>query len=195
MSVQRLRSILARVREAFSRRRIADELDEELRLHLELELEYNIARGMSPADARRAATLAFGGVERFREETRESRGFVAVERVMRDLRFTLRRFRRAPAFTVGAIATLAIGLGAATGIGALVYGVMLRPLPYPDPDHLVRVSVLTPGLGSTTTGHSPGTLAYFAERARSFTELGGYYENTVCRSPTATSRSRPPPRC
>jgi putative ABC transport system permease protein len=177
MAMQRLRSILARVREAFGRRRIADELDEELRLHLEMEVEYNIAHGMSPADARRAATLAFGGVERFREETRESRGFVAVERVLRDLRFTLRRFRRTPAFTVGAIATLSIGLGAATGIGALVYGVMLRPLPYPDPDRLVRVSILTPGFGSATTGHSPGTLAYFTERARSFTQLGGYYEN------------------
>ena len=115
--------------------------------------------------------------QRIAEETRESRGVIAIDRVLRDVRFTLRRFRRAPAFTAGAVSTLAIGLGAAAGIGALVYGVMLRPLPYSEPDQLVRVSILTPGLGTTATEHSEGTFTYFAERARSFTELGGYSEN------------------
>src|SRR5215831_19219262 len=136
-----LRTLLARARELVHGRRIAEELDEELRLHLELEIEHNVARGMSAGDARRAAIAAFGGVQRFREETRDARGFAAIDALVRDVRLALRRLRRAPAFTAGIVATLAIGLGASTGIGALVYGVMLRPLPYPDSDRLVRVSV------------------------------------------------------
>jgi hypothetical protein len=121
-----LRSITARARELFGGRRLADEFDDELRFHLELEIEHNVARGMTPGNARRAAIAAFGGVQRFREETRDARGFAVVDALMRDGRLALRRLQRAPAFTAGVIATLAIGLGAATGIGALVYGVMLR---------------------------------------------------------------------
>src|SRR5215831_19067310 len=149
-----LRTLLARARELVHGRRIAEELDEELRLHLELEIEHNVARGMTAAEARRAAIAAFGGVQRFREETRDARGFAA-----------------------GVIATLAVGLGAANGIGALVYGVMLRPLPYPDPDRLVRVEISTPGHGITATDNSSGTYVFFRERARSFAELGAYMEN------------------
>lgn len=175
--IEAARAAIARVRELFQRRRLAADLDDELRFHLEQEIQHNVARGMSATDARRAAMLSFGGVQRFREETHDARGFVAAERVIRDVRFTLRRLRRAPAFTAGVVGTLGIGLGAAAGIGALVYGVMLRPLPYVDPERLIRVSLITPGLGTTSTDHSPGTLKFFGDRARSFTELGGYYEN------------------
>jgi putative ABC transport system permease protein len=172
-----LRSTLARLREMLDRRRLRDELDDELRLHLELEIEHNISRGMSPDEARRAATMAFGGVQRYREATREARGFITIDRIAADVRFTVRRLRRSPVFAVGVIATLGIGLGAATGIGALVYGVMFRPLPYADPGELVRISVSTPGMGTTTTDNSSGTFVYFQERARSFSALGGYLEN------------------
>src|SRR5215475_14274207 len=116
-----LRTLLARARELVHGRRIAEELDEELRLHLELEIEHNVARGMTAAEARRAAIAAFGGVQRFREETRDARGFAAVDALVRDIRLSLRRIRRAPTFAAGVIATLAVGLGAANGIGALVY--------------------------------------------------------------------------
>jgi putative ABC transport system permease protein len=158
-------------------RRYAQELDDELRFHLELEIEHNIARGMSPVEARRVAHTSFGGVQRYREETREARGFATLDAVARDLRLTFRRLRRSPGFTVGVVATLALGLGSAAGIGALVYGVMLRPLPFPDSDRIARVSLATPGLGLTTTEHSSGTFVYFQERARSFTMLGAYLEN------------------
>lgn len=159
------------------RGRLDREMDDEIRFHLEAEIEHNIARGMSPAEARRAAALAFGGVERYREATREARGFPALEAIARDARLALRRLGRAPAFTVGVTATLAVGLGAATGIGALVNGVLLRPLPYAAPDRLVRVSLATPGLGMTTTELSSGTFVHFAERARSFSALGASMEN------------------
>lgn len=171
------RSLLARLRQLVRGRVLAQEFDDELRLHLELESEYNVARGMSPTDARRAAIAAFGGVQRFREETRDARGFAAVDALVRDVRLALRRFRRAPTFAAGVIGTLAIGLGAAAGIGAIVYGVMLRPLPYHDPDRLVQVSVETPGLGISTTENSSGTYLFFRDRARSFSELGAYMVN------------------
>src|SRR5690349_2635079 len=136
-----IRAAVARIRELFNRSRLAHDLDDELQLHLELEIENNIRRGMSPDQARRAAAIAFGGVQRYREETRDARGIEWLESVVRDGRFALRRLRRAPLFSLGVIGTLAIGIGAAGGIGALVYGVMLRPLPYPDPDRLARISI------------------------------------------------------
>jgi putative ABC transport system permease protein len=172
-----VRVLVARAGELFRRRDVARELDEEFRFHLDCEIAHRVARGVSPADARRQALLAFGGVHRFREETRDARGFARVDAFVRDLRFAVRRLRRAPAFTAGAVATLGVGLGVAGGIGAVVYGVMLRPLPYPESDRLVRVALLTPGLGVTVADHSPGTFVFLAERARSFSALGAYMEN------------------
>src|SRR5574338_474428 len=163
-----LRSALARTGEIIRRRSLARELDEELQFHLDYEIAHRIARGVAPDDARREALVAFGGVPRFREETRDARGIVALETFARDLRFASRRLLRAPAFTLGTIATLGIGLGVAAAIGALVYGVMLRPLPYSDPSRLVRISLFTPGLGIPATEHSGGTFTYLAERARAY---------------------------
>jgi predicted permease len=172
-----LRAALTRARALLQRRRLDREMDDEFRFHLEIEIAHNLARGMPPAEAQRAAALAFGGVERYRDATREARGVPALEALARDARLALRRLRRAPAFTLGVTSTLAVGLGAATGIGALVSGVLLRPLPYPAPDRLVRVSLATPGLGMTTTELSSGTFVYFAGTARSFSALGAYTEN------------------
>ena len=106
---------------------------------MEMETAENVRRGMSEADARRAAMLRFGGTQRFREETSDARGVVALDNLARDARFALRRLRRAPGFAGGVIATLGIGIGAAVGIGTIVYGVLLRDLPYDEPDQLVRV--------------------------------------------------------
>jgi len=174
--LETLRSLATRARQLVQGRRLADEFDDELRFHMELEIEHHVARGMSPENARRTAVAAFGGTQRFREETRDARGFALIDATLRDARLALRRLRRAPAFSAGVIATLAIGLGAAAGIGALVYGVMLRPLPYPDPDRIVDISVATPGLGITTTENSSGTYSFF-RGARAFSELGAYMEN------------------
>lgn len=176
--LESLRSLRARAREVFQKKRIQRELDEELSFHLDHEIEKNIAQGMSIEEARRVALVAFGGMSRFREEARGARGFASLEGLLNDTRFALRRLRRAPAFTFGVVSTLAIALGAVAGIGALVYGVMLRPLPFPDSDRLVSVAVHTPGLDITTTEHSAGTLLYLKEESRSFTSLAGYSINT-----------------
>jgi len=174
----RVRAALARVKELFRHRsRSAAEQDEEFSFHLEMETAENLRRGMSDADARRAALLRFGGRQRFREETSDARGVVTLDNVARDTRFALRRLRRAPAFAAGVIATLGIGIGAAVGIGTIVYGVLLRDLPYDEPDQLVRVGFITDGIGTPGDLHSEVTFYHFAKSARSFTELGAYSTN------------------
>jgi len=172
-----LRRAWARARELLQRRRLRRELDEELRFHLDSETAHNLASGMTPEQAQRAARIAFGGVAHFREDTNGARGFAGAEAVVRDARLAVRRLRRAPAFAAGVVGTLAIALSAATGIGALVYGVLLKPLPYPDADRLLHIGVHTPGLGITTDEHSAGTFHYLAEAARSFDRLEAYLVN------------------
>ena len=171
-----LRAAVARVRELFRpRARAADELDDEFRFHLEMETAENVRRGMTRAEAHRAALLRFGGTQRFREETHEARGIVALDNLARDTRFALRRIRRAPAFATGVIATLGVGIGVAVGIGAIVWGVLLRELPYADSDRLVRVGFHTDGTIGQGGLHSSATYIHFATSARSFTELGAYW--------------------
>src|SRR5207248_3051877 len=125
-------------------------------------------------EARRAALLRFGGTQRFREETRDASGVVALDNLARDARFAVRRLRRAPAFATGVIATLGIGIGAAVGVGTIVYDVLLRDLPYDKPQQLVRVGFFTDGMGITGDLHSAATFLYLAQTARSVAELGAY---------------------
>ena len=174
MLLYHMRAALTRVQEQFRRRsRFAAEQDDEFSIHLDMETAENIRLGMSEAEARRAALLRFGGARRFREEASDARGVVALDNLARDTRFALRRLRRAPAFGFGVIATLGIGIGAAAGIGSIVYGVLLRDLPYDKPDQLVRVGFVTDGIAGDL--HSPATYLHFAKSARSFTELAAYW--------------------
>lgn len=170
-----MRAALGRVRELFRRRSRSDvEQNDEFSFHIELETAENVRRGMNDADARRAALLRFGGTQRFREETTDARGVVALDNLARDTRFAVRRLHRAPAFTAGVIATLGIGIGAAVGIGSIVYGVLLRDLPYDKPGQLVHVGFVTDGLATTGDQHSAATFFHFAKSARSFADLGAY---------------------
>ena len=170
-----MRSFDADALELFrSRSHHAAEQAEEFRFHLEMETAENIRRGMSESDARRAAALRFGGQQRFAEETRAARGVVGIDNLARDARYAARRIRRAPSFAAGIIATLGIGIGAAVGIGSIVYGVLLRDLPYHEPDQLVRVGFHTDGIAAQGDLHSAPTFVHFAERAQSFTDLGAY---------------------
>jgi putative ABC transport system permease protein len=175
-----MRGFFLRVRELISRKRIASEQDEEFRFHLEMETERNARLGMSNDDARRAAVLAFGARERFRDETHDARGFIGLENFVREVRHAVRRLSRAPTFAPGAILTLGIGLGAATGIGGIAHGVLLRDLPYQNPDALVRVSLNTPGIPRTTDLHTDASYVHLATGAtRSFEGFAAYYTNNA----------------
>src|SRR5687768_6458598 len=164
-----VRAALTRVRELFRRRsHSAAEQNEEFSFHLEMETEENIRRGMSEAEARRAALLRFGGTQRFREETSDARGVVALDNLARDTRFALRRLHRAPGFAAGIVATLGIGIGAAAGIGTIVFGVLLRDLPYDEPEQLVRGGFHTDAIASAGDAHSGAAHIHFAKSAQSF---------------------------
>jgi putative ABC transport system permease protein len=115
------------------------EVAEELRFHLERQIQANINAGMTPAEARRAAHLVVGSVEAVREESRDARPGAWTHQLVRDLAFGTRLLRRTPAFALTAACIVALGIGTTTTIFSVVYGVMLRPPPFPHPDRLVTL--------------------------------------------------------
>jgi predicted permease len=116
------------------------EMDEEMRGHIEMRTQQNIKAGMSPEEAHFAALRQFGGVESIKETCREERGVVWLEHLVQDVRFGVRLLRKNPGFTAAAILTLALGIGLNTAIFSVAYGVLWRPLPYPEADRLVILS-------------------------------------------------------
>ena len=121
-----------------------DDLDEEIRAHLAMAAADRVARGESAKDAADAARREFGNVGHVKEVTRDMWAGVWLDRLFQDLRFAIRSLKRAPAFTAIAIATLALGIGANTAMFTVVNGVLVRPLPFHDPDQLVLVAYSPP---------------------------------------------------
>ncbi len=141
------------------------ELDDELSFHIEMQTAANIRRGLSPAEARTEALRAFGGVEKAKEQCRESWGVRGVESLGQDLRFGVRSLARYPSYSLVVVLILALGIGANTAIFSAVYGILLRPLPYAEGDRLVLLRQLDPRGGDEATGVSPLEMADY--RAKS----------------------------
>lgn len=138
------------------------ELDEELRYHIDMETEKNIRSGMSPDEARRAALLAFGGVERYKEEVREARWVRLFEDAGADFRFAARTLRRRPAFAVAVVLTLAIGIGGTTAVFSIVDGLFMRPPAGVDaPQDVVRLFVVRNEGAIQTPDGGPGSYVDF----------------------------------
>jgi putative ABC transport system permease protein len=156
------------------RRRDAD-LERELRSDLELEEEEQRERGLSAEEARYAARRAFGNTTLIQEQTHEVWGWAPLERLWQDVRYGLRQLRRSPGFTAAVLATLALGIGATTAIFTIVYATLLRSLPFPEADRIVRIHDVR--LQGRSTGGLVGVPRFFdlVARSRSFTSEGFYY--------------------
>lgn len=124
----------------FGRNRSAFQLEDELQFHLDHQIAENVASGMKPDEARRAALRTFGNPALLREQTRATWSWSSLESIFRDLRIAVRILLRAPAFTVIAVLVMALGIGANVALFTIVRGVLLKPLPYADPDRLIILS-------------------------------------------------------
>jgi putative ABC transport system permease protein len=172
-----LRRIFFRLRSLFTNSTSEAELAREIAAHLQLMEDELQAQGMTAKEAKLAARRRYGGVEHVKQMHRDERTYQGLAQTVKDVRYTLRRLRKSPAFTLTAILMLAFGIGATTAIFSIIEGVLLRPLPFPDPGRLVILGDDLKGSNCAYCNHplvtAPDIRNYMRDM-RSFTHLGGY---------------------
>ena len=189
MTFDRLRHIVRlRVRSLVAGGDADRELDEELRDHVERQIDANMASGMTPDMARTAALRAIGGIEQRKEECRDTRGVSTVENLLRDLRLALRQLRKQPGFAFTAIVSLALGIGANTAIFQLLNALTLRTLPVRAPHELVEIRLTGDGRAGRHTGRNRQiSLPQYEElvaRQQAFSALVAFGDTRFNLSPT-----------
>lgn len=167
----RLRSLLSNL---FHRDQAERELDEEMSAHLAMLIDEKVANGLSADEAYRAARIEFGGVDQVKEQVRDVRMGAMIEQVWLDARYALRMLRKNPGFTAIVVITLALGIGVNTAIFSLVDGILLRPLPYEQPDRLVRIIHSQPQLGLDTWGLSQASFTALRDNTHSLEAVAAY---------------------
>jgi len=151
--------------------KVERDMDQELRFHLDMEIEANIKRGMNPTEARREALLTFGGLEKFKEECRDVRGAPMLDSMLQDLRYGARILFRNPGFTVVAVLTLGLGIGANTAIFSVIYGVLVKPLPYKEGNQLVIVQQQAPLANLNNVPFSVKEVQDYREQNQTLTDV------------------------
>ncbi len=162
----------------FRRRRRDEELQREIDQHLALEQDLHLSRGLSPAEAKRRAHLRFGSQRRVREQLWNSNSIVAFEKLLRDIRYAFRTLLRSPGYTLMAVLTLGLGIGANTAIFTVINGVLLRPLPYAQPDQVVHLQQTASRIGPDPIGFSVQEVRDYREQSRDFSDLAEYHSMT-----------------
>ncbi len=150
-------------------------LDDELQSAVELLTQEKMKQWLSHPEARRQELIELGGVEQIKEEVRAIRPGMFLETFAQDLRYSVRILRKSPGFTTVAVLTLALGIGATTAMFSVVDGVLLRPLPYPQPGRLVEVGLDLPGINQFNWPLCPEDYFTFREQSRTFQDIGLYY--------------------
>ena len=156
-----------------ARHRIDGQLDDELRFHVDLETDLLVRQGTSRDEARTSALRKFGGMERVKEECRDSRGLGWLDGIARSVRYALRTLRHQPAFTIITIVVLGLGIGANTAMFSVIHGVLLKPLPYVEGDRLVLIQQAAPLVGQDSVGVS---IPELYDYRRQLTDFSGVVE-------------------
>jgi predicted permease len=172
--MKHLRRIFLRFLSLFTNSKAEAELDREIAAHLQLLEDDFLDRGMTPEEARRAARRAYGGVEQVKQLHRNERAYQGLATTVMDVRYTLRQLRKSPGFTLTAILMLAFGIGATTAVFSIVEGVLLRPLPFADPDRLVILGDDLVGSHLTKSAVTAPDIRNYMRDTHSFLHLGGY---------------------
>jgi predicted permease len=172
--LNRLVHLAARLRAMFRPAPLDRDLDEEFASHLAILTDEHLRRGMTPADAERAARLAIGGLTQLRDAHRDTRGLPVIETFLRDLRYAFRTLRRDAGFTTFAILIVGLGIGASATVFSVLNTLLLRPLPYAHADRLVWMWNLSDD-GVTEWSWQVGHFLDLRAQSRSFEDLAGYF--------------------
>jgi predicted permease len=164
-----------RLRSQFHKQELDQDLSEELGFHIQQETEENLAAGMSAEEARCAALRKFGGIDQVKGECRDAWGLRFIDTLLQDTRFALRSLAKTPRFTAIAVLTLALGIGANVAVFSVVNTILLRPLPFPHPDQLVRIISKDSASGESNNTYSADATEEFQVRNHSFQEVSGYF--------------------
>ena len=184
-------TIPLRLRSLFRWAQADQELDDELRDHLERATEEYVAKGMAPEEARRRARLDLGGIEQTKEKCRDARRINWIQDLIQDIRYGLRTLRKSPGFTAVAVLTLALGIGANTVIFSAVYAVLLRPLPFKDSDRLVFILKKNPPRGWTRNPISPAEILAWRNQSEAFEDIAAYTQKSCVLTGTGEAEEDP----
>lgn len=173
--MSRLRRNLGRIAAFFSRRRLDADLEAELAAHIDFATEEGMQRGLPREAARRQALIQFGGLQQAREQQREARGFMNIDILMQDLKYTLRTLGRDPGFTTVAVLILALAIGANIAVFSVVNQLMLRPLPFANAQQLTWIAPPPTKCGLSCATYSTDAYDEFRVNSRSYQDVTGYF--------------------
>ncbi len=165
------RVFVSRLRGLIGHKRLERELDEEVRFHLEMQIEDNLKAGMNPAEARYAARRSFGAIEPMKETYRDRRAFAFLDTTAQDVRYAVRTLRKSAGFATTAVAVLALAIGANTAMFSVLNAVLLRPLPYPSPEQLAMLWSEIPSQGVREGRSAYRSIEQWRSQSESFADI------------------------